>query len=167
MTAPTVTMTNLYVLPSMVSALITTTTTLRSISTSTIRTYTYTKGFDGVLEFETTGCDDMTFCSACSVSFQGEPCNSCTPIRCTGSSYPSFEMDCSNIHPNAVISLCHPPTPDERSSSGLLQILVPGEFSTCVRDPLDVCHSGKDYQMETLQYICECSGSRRGVNFRF
>jgi hypothetical protein len=143
---------------SMASARTSTTT----LSTSTIRNYTYTKGFDGVLEFETTGCDGISICSACSVSFQGEPCNSCTPIQCAGSgvhSYPSFEMDCSNIHPNASISLCHPPTLDERRNNGLLQILVPSEFSTCVRDPLDVCHSVKDYQMESLQYICECYGS--------
>jgi hypothetical protein len=120
--------------------------------------YTYTKGLEGLLELETTECNiDGIVCSACSVSFKGEQCNSCTPTQCDrGMGIPSFDIDCSNIDPNAVISLCDSPSPE----SGPLQVLsIDGIFGTCVRDPLDVCNRVKDFQIENYELICECSGN--------
>jgi hypothetical protein len=96
--------------------------------------YTYTKGLDGLLEVETTECNIYgMFCSARSVSFKGEQCNSCTPTQCGEEyAYPSFDIDCSNIDPIAVTSLCNSPA----LGTGPLQVLtINGSFGTCVRDP--------------------------------
>jgi hypothetical protein len=138
------------------------TASLQSSVTSKSATYTYTKGLDGVLEFETTGCSTESGvgggggCSACTVSFNGEQCNSCTPTQCGEAySYPSFDIDCSNIDPKAVIRLCDAPA---AIATGPLQVLtIDGVVGTCVRDPVDVCNSVKDYQMENYKYLCECS----------
>jgi hypothetical protein len=85
-------------------------TSANAAVTAKTATYSYTQGLEGVVVFGTTGCDSDGSCAACSVSINGEQCNSCTPSQCSGS-YPSFDIDCSNVDPSAVlVSLCDFPT---------------------------------------------------------
>jgi hypothetical protein len=143
-------------------------TTVSNITASSVRTgvsaksktYTYTQGMEGVLVFETTECDSSGNCSACSVAFNGKPCNSCTPNQCSGGvDFPSFDIDCTNIDPSTAFSLCDSPVIE----SGSLQVLSSDGFSKCLRDPMDACNSVMAYQNETASVNCECTGSDSGA----
>jgi hypothetical protein len=130
------------------------TSSLNSNVTAKSATYTYTQGLDGILVFDTTGCGMDDTCSGCSVTFNGAQCNSCTPSQCSGG-FPSFDIDCANVDPNAIVSLCDSPVIE----SGPLQVLSSDGFATCVRDPMEACNGVKAYQTENYQYSCECTGS--------
>jgi hypothetical protein len=133
------------------------TTTASAALTAKSATYTYTEGLEGVLVFDTTDCDEEGSCSACSVSYNGEQCNSCTPTQCGSTddwTYPSFEIDCANVDPSASFNLCDTPTIE----SGPLQVLSTDAFGTCVRDPMEACTSMKAYEEDNGYYSCgECT----------
>jgi hypothetical protein len=108
---------------------------LNGAMTAQSTTYTYTKGLEGILVVDTSGCRmDGSDCSACGVTFNDKPCNSCTPSPHAWS-YPSVDIDCANFDPNAVVSLFASPDIE----SGLLQVLSFTEFATatCLREYTD------------------------------
>jgi hypothetical protein len=121
-------------------------------------TYTYTQGVEGVLLIETTECYSDGNCSACSVAFNGEQCNSCTPSQCSGGDS-SFDIDCTNIDPNTAFSFCDSPVIE----SGPLQVLSADGFGKCLRDPLEACNSVMAFQNVTALLNCECTGSDSGA----
>jgi hypothetical protein len=138
------------------------TTSASAAVTAKSATYTYTEGLNGILVFDTTECDEEGRCSACSVSYKGVQCNSCTPTECGGDddwNYPSFDIDCANVDPSASFNLCETPIIE----SGPLQVLSTDAFYMCVRDPMEACTSMKAYEVENGSYSCgECTPGSGG-----